>query len=193
MPRNICIIHGHPDPTPGHFTGALADAYETAAREAGHAVSRIELGAMDVPVLRKAADFATEPPPLIKEAQEKILAAEHMVVVFPMWLGGMPAHARAFFEQISRAGFALQESEHGWPKGMLAGRSARVVVTMGMPSIAYRMLFGAHGVRGFERSVLAISGFKPIHETLFGMIEGTDADGRAKMIAKMARFGKLGS
>ena len=62
-----------------------------------------------------------------------------------------------------------------------------------LASVELQRLFGAHGVRGFERSVLAIAGVKPIRETLFGMVEMGDADGRAKMIAKMERFGTLGS
>jgi putative NADPH-quinone reductase len=192
MPRRICIIHGHPDPAPGHFTAALSDAYAAAATAAGHEVSRIDIAALDVPLLRAPSDFAAPPPPQIRDAQAKVTAAEHVVVVFPMWLGGMPALARAFFEQLSRAGFALGVAAQGWPKGMLAGRSARVVVSMGMPSAAYRMLFGAHGVRGFERSVLALAGFKPIRETLFGMIEATGPEGRARMLAKMTRLGRLG-
>jgi putative NADPH-quinone reductase len=192
MPRRICLVHGHPDPSPDHFTAALADAYEKAARAAGHEVSRIDVARLEVPILRAPADFLAEPPPQIREAQALVKAAEHMVVVFPMWLGGMPAFCKAFFEQISRAGFALSEGGPGFPKGMLAGRSARVVVTMGMPSPVYRLYFGAHGVRGFERSVLALAGFKPIRETLFGMVEAS-AEGRARMLAKMARLGGLGA
>jgi len=191
MPRSICIIHGHPDPTPGHFTAALADAYGEAATEAGHNVARIDIADLELTSLRRPEDFLTEPDAAIKEAQAKMMAAEHVVVIFPLWLGGMPSYLRAFFEQISRAGFVIETDGRGWPKGKLAGRSARVVVTMGMPAAMYRMLFGAHGVRGFERSVLALAGFKPIRETLFGLVE-LSAESRAHMLAKMRRLGGLG-
>lgn len=192
MSRRICIVHGHPDPKPGHFTAALADAYEKAAKQAGHEVSRIDLAAIDVPLLRAPADFQSEPPAQIKAAQALVTAAEHVVIVFPLWLGGMPAYCRAFFEQLSRAGFALGLTERGFPKGMLQGRSARVVVTMGMPAPAYRLLFGAHGVRGFESAVLGLAGFKPIRESLFGMVEGSP-ESRARMLAKMAELGRDGA
>ncbi len=192
MSRKICIVNGHPDPAPGHFTAALCDSYAEAARHGGHAVTRIDVAALDIPVLRAPGEFADDPPAAVKDAQALVKAAEHVVVVFPMWLGGMPAYCRAFFEQLSRAGFAVGTSGAGWPKGLLAGRSARVVVTMGMPSAVYRIYFGAQGVRGFERSVLALAGFKPIYETLFGMVEETGPEGRARMLAKMARLGRLG-
>ncbi len=191
MPRRICIVHGHPDPKPGHFTGALCDAYEAAAREAGHQVSRIDIARIDVPVLRAPADFQAEPPPQIKEAQALVTAAEHVVIVFPLWLGGMPAYCRAFFEQLSRASFALGVSGAGWPEGKLKGRSARLVVTMGMPAPAYRLMFGAYGVRGFERSVLALAGFRPIRDTLFGMVEASP-QGRTRMLTAMADLGRRG-
>jgi putative NADPH-quinone reductase len=33
-------------------------------------------------------------------------------------------------------------------RGLLVGRSTRLVVTMGMPALIYRWSFRAHGVRG---------------------------------------------
>lgn len=191
MPRSICIIHGHPDPTPGHFTAALADAYGEAASEAGHEVARIDIAQLELSPLRRPEDILTEPDDAIKAVQAKMMAAQHVVVVFPLWMGGMPSYLRAFFEQVSRGGFVLDTESKGWPKGKLAGRSARVVVTMGMPAAAYRMFFGAHGVRGFERSVLALAGFKPIRETLFGLVD-MSAESRQHMLAKMRRLGAIG-
>ena len=41
-------------------------------------------------------------------------------------------------------------------KGLLRGRAARVVVTMGMPALFYRVIFGAFGERSLERSVLRV-------------------------------------
>lgn len=189
-PRTLCLIQGHPDPDGGHLNNALADAYAEGAAEAGHTVLRISIAEMDIPYLRNAHDFASDPPPDVKAAQDKILEADHLVVFFPLWLGGMPAMLRAFFEHVARAGFALARSEHGWPKGQLAGRSARVVVTMGMPSQAYRWFFGAQGVRGFERGVLALSGFKPVRETLLGLVDAVDDAGKARWMARMRRLGR---
>jgi hypothetical protein len=49
--------------------------------------------------------------------------------------------------------------------------SARILVTMSMPALAYRCYFGAHSLRSLECNVLGFSGVKPIRESLFGMIE----------------------
>jgi len=39
----------------------------------------------------------------------------------------------------------LEYRKHRFPKGLLAGRSARLVVTMGMQALIYRWYFQAHG------------------------------------------------
>ncbi|MNC90158.1 Flavodoxin-like fold protein [compost metagenome] len=76
-------------------------------------------------------------------------------------------------EQVSRAGFALQAGPGGLPKGQLKGKSARIIVTMGMPALAYRLIYRAHGVKSFNRSILGLAGIKPIATSYFGAI-GTE-------------------
>ena len=49
---------------------------------------------------------------------------------------------KAFLEQVMRPGVALEYRKHGFPRGLLAGRSGRLVVTMGVPAVIYR----AHGM-----------------------------------------------
>lgn len=83
-------------------------------------------------MLRDPADFATPAPEPIRQVQQAVLKADHLVVVYPLWLGTMPALVKAFFEHFARAEFAIGQSEQGWPRKMLKGRSARVVVTRGI-------------------------------------------------------------
>lgn len=84
----------------------------------------------------------------------------------------MPALLKGFLEQIARPGFALSNSNGGVPKKLLSGRSARLVVTMGMPATVYRWLFRAHSIKALERNILGFIGIAPIHKTLIGMVEG---------------------
>ena len=41
------------------------------------------------------------------------LGVEHLVIVFPLWLGDMPAVLKGFFEQVLRPGFAIGEAGQG--------------------------------------------------------------------------------
>ena len=84
---------------------------------------------------RDQAEFETgRAPPEIAAAQEAIRRADHLVVIFPLWLGDMPALLKGFFEQTLRPGFAFDYRPNGFPLKHLGGRSARIVVTMGMPA-----------------------------------------------------------
>lgn len=188
--RRIAIIDGHPDSDPARFCHALADAYADGASDAGHVVSRIDIAGMEFPVLRSMSDWDRgEAPPAIRRAQELIARADHLVIVYPLWLGGMPALSRAFFEQALRPGFAFSKEGRGLNAGLLRGKSARVVITMGMPAIAYRFFFFAHSLRSFKRSVLRFCGIGTVRDTLIGNIEGRSVESRKAALADMRRRG----
>lgn len=193
MARRITIIQGHPDPHPDHFGHALADAYASGAEQAGHACKRIDVAALDFPLLRRKEDFEKgTPPESIREAQEAIRWADHLVILFPLWHGTMPALLKAFFEQVFRPGFALAYESGRMPKKLLTGRTARVVVTMGMPAFIYRWYFGAHGVKSLTGGILAFSGIGPIKQNLIGMVEGLDGAKRERWLEKLRRLGSEG-
>lgn len=187
----ILVIQAHPDGSQPHFCHALAQAYEDAAREAGHEVQRVDLAALDFPLLRSRVEWEDGPlPASLKPAQEGIAWAEHLVFFFPLWLGGMPALLKGFLEQVARPGFALGRSgEGGCPKKLLTGRSARVVVTMGMPALVYRWVFRAHSLKALERNILGFVGIAPIHETLIGLVEGMSDKHRQGWLRRLATLG----
>ena len=193
MARKILVLNGHPDPRPQRLCAALADAYAAGAGAAGHQVRRIDVGALEFPLIRSFDDFtASPPPPAVREVQDALLWADHLVIVHPLWLGGAPALLKALLEQVFRYGFALprpDEAARGFPAGRLKGRSARVVVTMGMPALVFRLAFGAHGLRAVTRGVLWISGFRPIRHTLLGGVEGPPAK-RDAWLAQMKNLGR---
>jgi putative NADPH-quinone reductase len=187
----VAIIQGHPDPAGGHLCHALADAYAQGAMAAGHGVARIELVRLDFPLLRTQQDFETgQLPQALVPARDGIVAAQHVVIVFPLWLGTMPALVKAFLEQVMRPGIAFEYRKQGFPRRLLTGRSARLVVTMGMPALIYRWYFRAHGVRGLERSILRFAGMKPVRESLFGMVEAADAARRQRWLDRMKDYGR---
>lgn len=189
MARRIVIIQGHPDPAGGHFGHALADRYATGAEAAGHEVRRIEVARLEFPLLRTKDDFETgEPPEAIRRAQEDVAWGEHLVLLYPLWLGTMPALLKGFLEQVFRAPFAFGNSPQRREK-RLEGRSARIVVTMGMPAVVYRWIFRAHSLRSLERNVLSFCGIRPSRESLVGLVEGSPR-ARARWLARMERLGR---
>ena len=192
MAQRITIIQGHPDPAGNRFCHSLADAYAEGAEAAARDVRRIEVSNLDFPLLRTQADWETGTPPAsIVAAQQAIGWAEHLVVVYPLWQGMMPALLKGFFEQVFRPGLTKTADPRVW-MSLLKGRSARIVVTMGMPALFYRWYFGAHGLKSLERSILAFIGVRPIRETLIGMVESASEKRRKAWFDKLRALGERG-
>jgi putative NADPH-quinone reductase len=189
--QRILLIQGHPDATLPHLGHALEDAYASGAIAAGHEVRRVKVATLDFPLLRSQEAWEHgELPPSLAEAQADVAWAQHLVLFFPLWLGDMPAMLKGFLEQIARPGFAFK-GDGGNPFGRkgLAGRSARVVVTMGMPALVYRWYFRAHSVKSLERNVLGFVGIAPVRETLIGLVDRLDEAGVADWQARLRKLG----
>ncbi|BCM20828.1 NAD(P)H-dependent oxidoreductase [Mesorhizobium sp. J8] len=195
MSRRILVLVGHPDPSPERLCRALASAYAEAAEMAGHEVRKIDLALLEFPLLRTMQEFEHGSiPDSLRGAAEAVLWAEHFVFVFPLWLGTVPAMPKAFLEQVMRPGtaFAYPAKGEAFTKSLLRGRSARLVVTMGMPAAVYRIWFLSHGIAGMRRGILNFVGIRPVRETLFGMVASASEAKRVSWLKQMQRLGERG-
>jgi putative NADPH-quinone reductase len=193
MPKHVLIIQGHPDSGRPHFCHALADAYALGAAEAGHEVQRIAVAALDFPLLRAKEEWDSGPAPAaIQPCEQALREADHIVIVYPLWLGGMPALLKGFLEQAFRPSFAAGKAPglSTW-RSLLKGKSARIVVTMGMPALVYRWYFGAHSLKSLERNILGFVGIRPIRETLIGMIESGGTAKHQKCLTRLRKLGRV--
>ena len=194
MSRRITLIQGHPDPAGGHYGHALAERYQAAAEAGGHTLRSIQVARLDFPLVAGKEDWENgRPPQAIVGAQEHIRWAQHLVFFYPLWLGTMPAVLKGFLEQALRPGFAVAppQGPAAWRK-LLAGRSARIVVTMGMPALVYRWYFRAHSLKSFERNILAACGIAPVRETLIGWVEGMGDAKRRRWLHRLEVLGRDG-
>lgn len=190
--KRILLVQGHPDHSVAHLCHALADAYASGAEAVGHEVRRVDVAKVDFTLLRSQAEWEKAPvTQAIKDAQLALARAQHIVLFFPLWLGDMPALLKGFLEQVARPGFAFHhEGDLPYANKALAGRSARVVVTMGMPAIVYRWYFRAHSVKSLERNILGFIGIGPIHETLVGQVGNLAPSAAQKWLRKMEALGR---
>lgn len=190
--RRILVIQGHPDPAGGRLCHALAAAYVEGAGAAGHEVRRVDVAALQFPLLRSQADWEQgRVPPALAPVQQDLVWAQHLVLFFPLWMGDMPALLKGFIEQVARPGLNGEVPAGGaMPPKALKGRSARIVVTMGMPAVVYRWYFRAHSLKSLERNILGLLGIAPVHETLIGLVDRLGEAGVAKWLAKLRRLGR---
>lgn len=189
--RRIAIVQGHPDSLGNHFCHALADAYAQGARAGGHVVTTLTVATMDFPLLRSKHEWEQgTPPAAIAAAQQALANADHLVVVYPLWLGDMPALLKAFLEQVARPEY-VRFAENGTisAHGKLSGKSARVVVTMGMPAVVYRWYYRAHSLKNLERNILRFVGIHPVRSSVIGSVESVPAERRARWLNRMHALG----
>lgn len=195
MSKRILVIQAHPDGSRPHFCHALERAYAQAARSAGHEVKTVDVASLAFPLLRSKTEWDTGAlPPALAPVQDDIRWAQHLVFFYPLWLGGMPAMLKGFLEQVARPGFAVgRMSESRLPKKLLAGRSARIVVTMGMPAFVFRWVFFAHSLKALKRNILGFVGISPVRDTLVGSVDGLDPAARSLWLDRMSRLGAAGA
>ena len=125
MPR-LTMIQGHPDPSGNRLCHALADAYAEGAAAGGHEVIRIEVARLDFPILRTREEFETgQLPESLTDAQRAIVSAEHLLMIFPLWHGTMPALLKAFIAPGSPSSIANTASRRGYLLGVRRGSSLR--------------------------------------------------------------------
>ncbi|MBU2383870.1 MAG: NAD(P)H-dependent oxidoreductase [Alphaproteobacteria bacterium] len=169
----VLVLDGHPDPGPERFCHALADAYAAGATAAAHDVRRLRLCDLEFPDLTRRDDWEGAPAPAaIQGVQADILWAQHLVIIYPLWLGFMPARLKALFEQTFRPGFAFGQRERTIGVGRLKGRTARIIVTMGMPAAFYRGFYFAHALTALRRNILSFVGIGPTRSNIVGNAEG---------------------
>ena len=165
----ITIVVGHPQSQT--LCEGLAEAYARGAKAAGHDVATFALSRMSFdPILHEG--YRREQPlePDLQAAYDRLAASDHWVFVFPLWCGDMPALMKGFFERILQPDLIRRKaSESAMNWRIFENKSARVIMTMGMPTLFYRYWYGANTLRLIRRNILNFIGVKPVRETLFGM------------------------
>ena len=102
------------------------------------------------------------------------------------------AALKAFFEQTFRYGFAMTNEARGFPKPLLTGKSARSIVTMGMPAFIYRWWFGAYAMRALETSLLGLAGIRPQRRTIIGGLGALTKEKAAAHLKAVEELGRRG-
>ena len=189
MPKKILVILGQPQRR--SYGVALAQAYVEGAREAGAEVQELYLGELQF----NACANASQPPaalePDLARAQEAIRWADHLVFVYPIWWGTIPALLKGFIERVFTEGFAVKfRDDSPWWDRLLKGRSARLIVTMNTPSFIYRWMFGRPGHNTMKKTILEFCGVKPVRITEIGPVRNSTDAKRQKWLGQVREIGK---
>lgn len=190
MKKKILIILGHPDKT--SFNAALAASYRDGAVAAGAEVREIFLGELAFdPILRSGYKEIQALEPDLIATQESIKWADHLVWVYPIWWGTMPALLKGFLDRTLLPGFAFKYRENSrWWDKYLTRKSGRMIVTLDAPVLYDWLIYGAGGRKTMKKAVLEFCGVKPVRVTAFGQVKFSDDVKRQKWLSKVNELGK---
>lgn len=186
----ITVLLGHPDGN--SLCGSIARAYADAARSAGAEVREVNLAELAFdPVLRHGYKQVQPLEADLADAQDAIRWADLLVFAYPTWWGTVPALLKGFVDRVFLPGFAFRYRENSplWDR-LLAGRSARLLVTMDSPPWYYRLVIGQPGHRMMSKAVLNFSGVKPVRTTVFGPVRTSTAARRDGWLKRAAAIGR---
>ena len=173
MSKRVLVILGHP--STDSFCAALAERYVETAIGAGQDVRVLHLAALCFdPVLHEGYKQIQPLEPDLLKAQADITWAEHLVLVFPVWWGGVPALLKGFLERILLPGFAFSYRKgKAFPEKLLSGRSACLLVTMDTPPWYYEWVYHMPGLHQVRKTTLAFCGIRSLKSLTFGPILGS--------------------
>lgn len=182
------VLQAHPRPE--SFNRALGDAWTQAARAEGLAVETFALHDLTFDPLLRTAYVEDQPlePDLVR-VRDALAEAAHLVVVYPTWWSSTPAVLKGFFDRVFLPHWAFRTTNGRAVPG-LAGRSARMVVTMDAPVWYDTLVYFGASRRQVRRGTLAFSGFHPVHADTFGSIEHTTVAQRERMLQRVAEAGR---
>lgn len=202
----VLIVYAHPEPA--SFNGALKDLAVSALTEAGHDVTVSDLYAQGFSAVAGPDDVAGRSneqifnlgmeqmhaaqqecfTAQIKSEQEKLLAADLLILQFPMWWFSMPALLKGWIDRVFAFGVTY-DFGRTWDQGVFTGRKAMLSLTLSAPEAAFqpdgrngdmeRVLWPIHA------GILALCGYSVLPPFI---AHGIPFVGEAAMQAELSRY-----
>lgn len=187
--KKILVILGHP--VGDTFSNSVLSTYVNAAVKSGGNIEVVKLRELTFDL-----NFSTgyrghqELEPDLVMLQEKLLWAEHLVLIYPNWWSTFPALLKGFIDRALLPGFAFSYKKGllNWDK-KLRGRSARVIVTMDTPKWYYRWYLKRPGHNAMKKGILGFVGFKPVHFLTIGPLKSSSEKKRQHWLKKVEYLG----
>ena len=176
---NVLIVYAHPEPK--SLTRQLVEVAVRTLRQRGHEVMLSDLYGMHWKAVFDEHDFPCRADPVrlsfvtesghsystgrqaddITSEQRKLLAADAVILQFPLWWFGMPAILKGWVDRVFAYGLAYGFNGAGnryrYGDGGFKGKRALLSVTVGGPAEDY----SARGING------------PLDQLLFPITHGT--------------------
>ncbi len=167
--KRIFILNGHP--AENSLSKTFAETYAQAAKEAGHEIRVTHLNNLDFDPDFGAGNYSHHKPlePSIEAVLNNLEWSNHVVLVSPIWWGGLPAMLKGLFDRVLLPGrtFDTRVKPGKMPKPMLTGRTARVILTSDTPGWIMRLIYKNALLNQLRGQILGFIGIKPTKVSYF--------------------------
>ncbi|MGB3589473.1 MAG: NAD(P)H-dependent oxidoreductase [Tunicatimonas sp.] len=188
--KKILIINGHPDQE--SFSYGISEAYKAGAESSSAEVKEIRIRELEFnPNLQFGYRKRTELEPDLLRAQEWIKWADHLVWVYPVWWGSVPAIMKGFIDRVFLPGFAFKKREGSvWWDKFLGGKTARLICTLDQPAWYYRIVYRSPSHYAMKKLTMQFVGVKKVRITTIGPIRLSKDTFRNKWLRKIEALGR---
>ena len=170
----------------------MARAYAEGARHAGASVRFLDVAQLAFNPLLQHGHYGEQPLEAdLLTAQSDISWAHHLVWVYPIWWGAMPALLKGFIDRVLLPGYAFKYRKGSplWDK-LLAGRSGELLVTMDSPPWYFRWVTRMPGHHQMKKAILEFCGIRPVRVHSFGPVRTASAERLALWVEKARHLGE---
>lgn len=184
MTPNLLVLNGNPKPD--SLCHALAREYARSAEQGGARVTLHHVGELAfAPDLHHGYDEAQPLEPDLQAVQQSLVEAHHLVIVAPVWWGHLPARLKGLLDRTLLPGFAFRyQPGKAHPEQLLAGKTARLLLTMDSPPWYYRWWQGAPLDRTLDKPVLGLCGIRLTHRQHLGPVHTSDEGARQRWLSQ---------
>lgn len=191
MMRRILIINGHPDNE--SFNYGLSEVYKKGAENSNAEIKEINIRELNFnPNLKFGYRKRVELEPDLLDAQAKLKWADHLVWIYPIWWGSVPAIMKGFLDRVLLPGFAFNKRENSlWWDKYFTGKTARIICTLDQPAWYYRWVYGSPSHNAMKKLTMNFIGVKKVRITTIGPIRLSKESFRLKWLKKIEKLGQM--
>lgn len=188
--KKILLIYGHPDKE--SYCHALADAYKKGVLSTRAELKEIVVADLKFnPNLHYGYRKRTELEPDLLDAWDKIKWADHLVWVYPVWWGSLPALLKGFIDRVFLPGFAFQKREESvWWDKLLTNKTARIISTLDQPAWYYWLVYRQPSHNAMKKLTLEFTGIRPVKVTTIGPVRLSKPSWRGRWLSKVEKLGQ---
>ncbi|TAI52161.1 NAD(P)H-dependent oxidoreductase [Bacillus paralicheniformis] len=175
------VLYAHPNPN--SFNGAILNQVIKALEDIDLYKDRFD------PVLlfdekKRRSDMKRDPE--TAEYRRSVKNADHLIFIYPLWWGGMPAMMKGFIDRVFAAGEAYTY-QGKLPKGLLKARTATVYYTADAPSWYLRFWRRDADWVTVKDVMLKFCGVRRVKRLLFAGVKDSSEEKRTQWLDRVYR------